>query len=83
MWKQTDLSVESLEEDLIRTQNEVKLLRKHLNDCRMSLESLEEDSKLKFYTGLDSFKHLKAVFDLIAPRVDDVDDDDDDCYRTR
>ena len=32
--------------------------------------SLQSDSCVKFYTGLPSFKVLKALFDFVAPPVD-------------
>ncbi len=48
-----------------------------INDLKMKIscaaafseESLQSDSYVKFYTGLPSFKILKALFDFVAPPV--------------
>lgn len=67
---QTDMSQQSLEEGISKAQYEVRQLHKSFESFQMTLDSLGQD-KLKFYTGLESVKALKAVFGLVSPYIEE------------
>ena len=69
---ETDVSLLSLERECYALRKENHQLYKTIESFQMSIESLESDKKrLKFYTGLDSIHALKAIFNLIAPSIED------------
>ena len=69
---ETDVSFLSLERECYALREEKHELYGTIESFRMSIESFESDKKrLKFYTGLDSIHAVKAIFNLIAPAIED------------
>ena len=69
---ETDVSSLSLERECYALREENHQLYKTIESFQMRIESFESDKKrLKFYTGLDSIHALKAIFNLIAPAIED------------
>ena len=69
---ETDVSSLSLERECHVLREENHKLSRTLESFQMSIDSFETDPKrLKFYTGLDSIHAFKAIFNLIAPAIED------------
>ena len=69
---ETDVSFLSLERECYALREEKHELYRTIESFLMSIESFESDKKrLKFYTGLDSIHAVKAIFNLIAPAIED------------
>ena len=66
---ETDVSFQQLEMECCALRKENQQLH---NVMEMSMISLESDTKkMKFYTGIESFGALKAIFNLIQPSIKD------------
>ena len=69
---ETDVSSLSLKRECHILRKEIHKLSRTLESFQMSIDSFEADPKrLKFYTGLDSIHAFKAIFNLIAPAIED------------
>ena len=69
---ETDVSSLSLERECHVLREENHKLSRTLESFQMSIDSFEANPKrLKFYTGLDSIHAFKAIFNLIAPVIED------------
>uniref|UniRef100_A0A224Z151 Protein containing DDE Tnp 4 domain n=1 Tax=Rhipicephalus zambeziensis TaxID=60191 RepID=A0A224Z151_9ACAR len=70
---QTELTIEylkALEEDNHALRNELQSMRDRVNTLQMTRTSLEQDdSRVKFYTGIPSFAILISLFTLIEKTV--------------
>ena len=71
----TDLPVlekiEQLEGRIVVLEREIKGLKENSSANQLSLESIANDdiSKVAFYTGFPTYKHLKSSFDFLGPAV--------------
>ena len=64
--KELSSSVESLKQQIIYLENQIKFLKKTL----FSFEKIaQDDSAVKFYTGFPNSKSLLAVFEYFQPKL--------------